>query len=104
MHIRARSNASLLYNHVLNAPHSVSGRQPERPEMHSACLAWLGLAWLGLAWLGTKVQTTLHTNRGEMLPELRQRDDNPCGNLDRGLEKKHLGLFVRFAPCAQKCL
>jgi hypothetical protein len=67
-------------------------------------LAWLGLAWLGLAWLGTKVQTNLHTNRGEMLPELRQRDDNPCGYLDRGLEKKHLGLFVLFAPCAQKCL
>jgi hypothetical protein len=53
MHIRARSNASLLYNHVLNAPHSVSGRQPERPEIFRMLgLAWLGLAWLGLAWLG----------------------------------------------------
>ena len=92
MHIRARSNASLLYNHVLNAPHTCRVGSRNVPK----CIPH--------AWLGTKVQTNLHTNRGEMLPELRQRDDNPCGYLDRGLEKKHLGLFVLFAPCAQKCL
>jgi hypothetical protein len=48
-------------------------------------------------------QTNLNINRGEMLPELRQRDDIPCGHVDRGLEK-HSSLFVVVALRAQKYL